>query len=285
MKKFSVRQEDHGKRLDVFLREHTANLSAKKLKNHLLLFSCKINGKFERFASYKVQSGDSIEFNDKLKEQKLNSFDPNVVLFEDEDFLIINKPPGLICEEEAICEYLKKNYSLAHRLDKQTTGILILAKNSWALEQICEQFKKRKVKKTYLCIVEGFVDQNIFEVNKPLKKSVFFDGGGIWQPHPKGLKAHTSFKTVDKNKKVSLLKCYPTTGRTHQIRVHLADKGYPILGDYLYEAKVLSQLIKRFMLHSYAIEFLHPKTKKITSIEVDPPEDFIEMLDKYNLNL
>lgn len=282
IKNFSVKTKDAGKRLDVFLRENIEGLSAKKLKEALLFFTCKVNQKVERFASYKVKSGDLISFNQQLYHSESPKYDEKIILYEDEHYLVINKPPHLTCDIEKINQFLNKNLYLVHRLDKQTTGILVLAKNLQALSSMEDLFRKRKVEKNYFAIVVGSFSYPKIKVSKPIKKVQTFDGGGLWQCHPQGLKALTVFNLIEAQKKISLVKCQPVTGRTHQIRVHLAQLGFPLLGDYLY-GKEQAIIYKRFMLHSACLQFVHPYTQQKLSIEASAPLDFCSILAKHNI--
>lgn len=234
----------------------------------------------ERFASTVVGQGDRISLDLANFSDSLIKFeDPARVLYEDETILIYDKPPGVNCDQGGVVERLKKgrpSIQLAHRLDRETTGVLVFAKTRAAYEALLDQFKKRHVNKKYLAVVDGFVPSPRGRIKNRLGKLREWAGQAIWgavKP-PKGLSAVTDWERLKWSSSASLLICYPKTGRTHQIRAHLAGMGHPILGDFQY-GKDFQCVYKppRILLHAEEICFLHPLTNQETRCSAPIPSD------------
>lgn len=246
----TVKKEEEGLRLPNFIQSRLSNpLSLKAIKKMIEENGCRINGRLERFASYHVKVGDVIVF--------IPTMPVDIkILYEDEHLAIIDKPAFKLCEtEKGIL-----GWHLAHRLDKETTGCLLLAKNKEIEQALTALFKNREVEKEYLAIVEGIL--------KP--------SGSIEEPI-EGQAAKTTWKVEKKlTMNRSLVRCYPETGRTHQIRIHLASLGHPIVGDWKYRSVSPA---KRILLHAARIGFVHPMTQQWLSIESPTPSDFNEALN------
>ena len=240
------------------------------------------------------------------------------VLYENENLLVVNKPVGLIVDRSdthdqyTLQDWVEENIDLSketqepqkaggypsgffsrsgivHRLDKDTSGVIITAKNQRTFDFLQKQFQKREVGKKYAAIVYGHlkdIDENqLFTVNAPIarnpgnrEKFAIVDGGK---------EAVTEFKIIKKIKEkddlYSVMECYPKTGRTHQIRVHLAALGNPVVGDKLYSGKTrFKKNRRRFprqLLHASEITFKDPKDKKMITVKSDIPADIANMLD------
>ena len=228
------------------------------------------------------------------------------IVFEDDFLLVINKPTGMVVnisetsQFNTVQELLQKKLKLdpedksefgqrggvVHRIDKDTSGLLVVAKNEKVFNGLKAQFISRDVKKEYLALVLGEVEEGNFEVSAPLKRN------------PKnrlkmavvrgGKEAVTRFeliKVVDEGQmEASLLKCYPETGRTHQIRVHLACLNHPVVGDEIYMTKKQQSLVaetyKRLMLHAWKIKLVHPITKENLALEASLPTEFQALYSK-----
>jgi 23S rRNA pseudouridine1911/1915/1917 synthase len=225
------------------------------------------------------------------------------IVFEDKYLLIINKPPGWIVNEAkttkgkpVIQSWLKKNKEyeivtsrkmrsgIVHRIDKQTSGILIVAKNKDAFENIQTQFKERKVKKTYLALLHGKLVPDEGSVEAPVGRLPWNrERFGVL---PGGRKALTKYKVENYFKKekdaFSLVEFYPKTGRTHQIRIHAKYLNHPIVSDSFYAGRKTSRSDKkwcpRLFLHALKIEFNHPKNMKNVSFKSELPEDLTSVI-------
>lgn len=241
--------------------------------------------------------------------------DPKVI-YEDEQLLILDKPSGWIVNEakttrgkETVQEWLSKRaYSLAkdtgmrsgivHRLDKETSGILVVAKTKLAFENIQEQFKKRLVKKTYTALVHGKVEPEEGSINAPVGRLPWNrERFGVL---PGGREAETLYRVITNyklstkggsasggqitNTEFTLLELMPKTGRTHQIRVHLKYLGHPIVSDEFYAGRKTARADRtwcpRLFLHASGFKFTHPSTKKLVSIDSELSADLISSLKK-----
>ena len=290
-----VTPQEHGWTLLAFLKEkYKGSFSSNKIKKAIESKSCKINGRIEVFSSYQVRLDDRIEFNPPAEEASSSKI---AVVFEDEFFAVINKPPGLISENEKVLASIgipSKNWRLVHRLDKDTSGLLFLAKSSLAEEAGKLLFSQREVQKIYLAIVDGRVKEKEGVIDNLLGKKGGYQGQTLYgKVKEKGLRAITHFKSLAIGKSASLVLCDLKTGRTHQIRVHFSEKGHPILGDSQYGQKGFesSYLTFRHLLHAWKLSFIHPFTKQTIEIEAPLPNDFkiaLELLfaisDTRNLN-
>ena len=217
------------------------------------------------------------------------------ILYEDEKLLVIDKPPGIVVNrantvsEKTIEDWVNETYhttmdraGIVHRIDKETSGILLIAKTPEAFRELQRQFKEREVKKTYLALVHGKLVPEEGEINAPV-------GRLPWNTErfgvvPGGKEAVTRYKAVScqlsavSKEHITLVELYPETGRTHQIRVHLKYINHPIIGDYLYAGRKVSRRDRagdapRVMLHAWKISFIHPGTKKVLAIESPIPDD------------
>ncbi len=295
---YTVTEKDENQRLD--------NLLVKILKGvpkshvYRIIRSGEIRVNKKRYtANDKLVIGDLI----RIPPIQTKSVTPNFVpsntfpiLFEDDYFLIIDKPDGVACHGGSgvsfgIIEQLRKSYpnakflELAHRLDKETSGILILAKKRSALVGIQDLIKNNQVKKHYLALTNGVWDSTTKNVKQPLFKYLTKDGERrVRVDRENGQFSQTIFKVITKYKNYTLVKAELKTGRTHQIRVHLQCSGYPILGDVKYgDFELNKELIKtgfkRMFLHAFHLEFIHPITDQIITIESQLPKELKVFVD------
>ena len=232
-----------------FLQGRLGDYSGKFLRKLLEANLCRINGKVERFGSRSLQGGDAVELAPSWKSglaPKPLHFD---TLYEDECLKIVNKPAGWVCAD---AKPFGPNHFLVHRLDKDTTGLLMVAKGVSSRDELMELFKQRKVAKQYVALVDGTPKEK-----EGVRKSLLARKGPMsWGSAQKGLTAITHWKTLSVGKQASLLLCEPETGRTHQIRVHMAEMGHPILIDRHYAKSFRCPLfIQRPLLHAYQLQF------------------------------
>lgn len=277
---WQVSRKEAGIRLIAFLQKHLqTDRSVRYIKRCIEGNLCKVNGSVERFASKVLKEKDRIELNPKWEQQQAKEkISPPQVIYEDDYYRIVDKPPKLSCEEKNFRPFL-----LTHRLDKDTSGLLILAKSKDAEEQMMQLFEKRQVGKSYLAIVDREVEKESGIIESRLVKKISYQGGAIWSSGggKDSKEAITHWKRLGKGNKATLLHCEPKTGRTHQIRVHLSEMGYPILGDFQYCRKFSCPVAaERQMLHAYEVIFPHPFFKQVISLQAPLPQDFIAVLKK-----
>lgn len=257
----------------------------------------KVNGKIVK-PSYKSQSRDKIEIEiDEPKEVDLVAQDiPLDIVYEDKDILVINKQKGLVVHPgngnpdgtlvNAILNYCKDSLSgiggeirpgIVHRIDKDTSGLLIVAKNDKSHINLSEQIKNHEVKKTYIALVRGNTKENQATIDMPIARST--KDRTKMAVSKTGKNAVTHFKVLERFDGYTLLEVNIETGRTHQIRVHLAQIGYPIVGDSVYSNGKNPFGVEGQMLHSYRLKFKHPISGKDMELEAPLPDYFIEVLN------
>lgn len=243
-------------KLVAFLQGQLGNYSGKFIRRLLEANLCRINGRIERFGSKVVKGGDSIELAPSWQSLLIRKMGRIATIYEDELLKVINKPAGFICEDREVVKAFGPNHYLVHRLDKDTTGLLILAKNIQMRDELMALFEGREVHKEYLALVDGVPKENEGTRKSLLAKKGAYEGQTIWGSSPRGLTAITHWKKLAVGKNASLVLCTPETGRTHQIRVHMAEMGHPILVDRQYAKQFrCQQFIQRPLLHAFRLQF------------------------------
>ena len=303
MKKFIVEYEDINKRLDIYLSENNEELSRSAIQRLIEEEKIQINNKKAK-ASYKVQLGDKINIKEvpakeiELKAQNI----PLEIIYEDDDIIVINKPKGLVVHPangnpdgtlvNAIMAICKDSLSgiggeirpgIVHRLDKDTSGILIVAKNDQAHVNLSEQIKNREVKKTYIALVRGVVKENAATIDMPIARSK--NDRKKMAVDRKGKNAITHIKVLKRYNEYTLLEVNIETGRTHQIRVHLSEIGHPVVGDVVYSNGKNKFGVVGQCLHAKSLDFKHPVTGKEMHLEAELPEYFKKIVDELNNEL
>ena len=255
-----------------------------------------VNGKRIK-ASYKVKNGDKIEIEEeKPKEIELKAQNiPLEILYEDNDIIIVNKPKGMVVHPangnpdgtlvNAIMAICKDSLSgiggeirpgIVHRLDKNTSGAIIVAKNDKAHIELSKQLKNHEIKKTYIALVRGIVKENNATINMPIARSK--TDRKKMAVDKNGKEAITHFKVLERFDDCTLLEVNIETGRTHQIRVHLSHIGYPIIGDDVYSNGKNRWNVKGQCLHAKSLDFKHPITGKQMHIEAPLPKYLTDIL-------
>ena len=320
--KFSVDSNNNGKRLDVFLSENIGQFTRSFLKKLIEDNQVKLNNKITPLSSTKVKYKDLIIVN--IVDKNTKDIVPKKinldVIYEDKNILIINKPKGMVVHPgtgnyentlvNALLYKYKKNLSdingtlrpgIVHRIDKETSGLLVIAKNNFAHANLGEQFSKHTIERKYLCLAWGVVRP----LNGKISTLITRDKKNrqlMTVSDINGKKAITNYKTIKVFNikdipKISLIECKLETGRTHQIRVHLKYKGTSLLGDKQYGKKNVKfkKINNEFFmklnelsgqaLHAKTLGFIHPVSTKWMSFNTDLPDGFKKILNLLkNLN-
>lgn len=295
--KFEVTESDSGERIDKFITECIDSLTRSYIQKMITQEHCFVNGKAVK-ASYRVKDGDEVAFS--LPE----SVEPDIaaeeipldILYEDEDVLIVNKPKHMVVHPapghysstlvNAVMYHCKGSLSgingvmrpgIVHRIDKDTSGSLIICKNDMAHNCIAAQLKEHSVNRIYHAIVFGVLKEDEMTIDAPLgrdprdrlKMAVL----------PGGKRAVTHIQVLKRFEKFTYVACRLETGRTHQIRVHMAHIGHPILGDEVYASGRKSPVkCEGQVLHAKTIGFIHPKNGEYMEFNAPLPEEFSHLL-------
>lgn len=296
--KFTVSITDTGCRIDQFLKRQIKEKSRESIKNHLKSGNIKVNGKRVK-ANYRIKLNDEIEYNI-IPEGKIHPEDIDInVIYEDDDIVVIDKPSGLLthptCKNKngTLVNGLLKRFKklsdsgserpgIVHRLDRFTSGLILIAKNDDTATTLKEEFKNRDVQKEYIAIVEGVVKEKCGISKTPIGRA--FGRGCKMRIKGKKFKdAETRWDLLEILGNVaSLLSVKPRTGRTHQIRVHMKEMGHPIIGDRLYKHKRSNApvTLERQALHAHKLAFSHPKTGNPMHFESEIPTDMVNLMIK-----
>lgn len=245
-----------------------SHYSNKQIRQAIDLACCRLNGRINRIATTPVNIKDRIEIDLKRYEAlKKTNLQRWPLLFEDPFFKILEKPRGELSD-------IKAYPGLVHRLDKETSGLIIQAKTKQIEEAFKVLFKEQKIEKTYLALVEGVMKEELI-LTWPILRGGKIKGfetfkADLSRKDPKGKSAWTRVIPLKVINGKTLVECFPKTGRTHQIRIHLMNASYPIVGDMLY-GKNQDPLIHRMMLHAVSLSFPHPVTHKEISFRSSQP--------------
>ena len=295
--KINAAEENKGERLDKFIADNSdisRSYAAKLCEDGLVL--C---GEKQLLKKYKILGTEEITIN--VPEPEEHSIEPeNIplnIVYEDSDVIVVNKPQGLCvhpapgnergtlvnglvyhCGDELSAINGVIRPGIVHRIDKDTSGLLIVAKNNEAHLKLSEQLKERKAMRKYVALVNGNIKEDSGTINKPIgrnpsdrkKMAVVFGGR----------EAVTHFNVLERFGQYTLVECILETGRTHQIRVHMASIGHSIVGDPLYGIKKEKFNLNGQLLHAKTIGFVHPRTDKMMKFTSDIPEYFENVLEK-----
>lgn len=292
---------DVGKRLDNFIVQNVDNLTRSYIKNLIDDELVTVNGKKQK-AGYSLKENDIIniqipedkEANIKAEDIKLN------IMYEDDDILIVDKEKGMVVHPA------KGNYSgtmvnslmyshkdklssingtirpgIVHRIDKDTSGILVVAKNDNAHKKLSEQFKVHSITRKYIALVKGIIKEDTMDIDYPIGRSSK-DRKKMAVTYKNSKEAKTHIKVLKRfyNSNVTLVEATLETGRTHQIRVHMAYVGHPLVGDEVYGKKDPRFKIEGQMLHAKTLGFIHPTKNSYIEFESNLPEYYLEILKK-----
>lgn len=290
--------EESTERLDKYL-SNVLDISRSKVQNLIKQDKVKVNGKTEK-ESFKVSNGDRIEVDDDL-DFSIDVEPENLkldIVYEDPYLMIVNKESGMVVHPapgnynhtlvNAVLYHLDKGKTknmrpgIVHRIDKDTSGLMVVAKTDDALEKLSLMIKNKEIERKYLAIVDGIIGPASGTIDAPIGRDPK-NREKMCVTSENSRNAITHFKVLKRFKSNTLVLCKLDTGRTHQIRVHMAYIGHPITNDPLYENKNASSFGQ--MLHSYSIDFVHPITQKHLHFDVEPPKEFQEYLQKLENNL
>lgn len=296
--KIFVEQNYKGYRLDKYISKIRKDFSRNHIQKLINDGKVEVNGKTEK-KSYQVQTNDQIiiyKEKPKVLDLKKKEMDLDII-YEDHEIIVINKPVGLIVHPvkgnrtntlvNALLAYSDKlgningtiRPGIVHRLDKNTSGAILVAKTQESLNELQKQFKNRETKKIYRTILKGTLPYNSGKIDAPIgrdpnnrtKMAVIKENSK---------KAITKFRVLDRFKNYTYVEVDLKTGRTHQIRVHFSHLGYPIIGDQKYGEKEKIFDLQHHLLHAYKIGFNHPLKKEWVEYKAELPEEFLKILSK-----
>jgi len=293
----TVTATESGLRLDVFLSAYVGSRTA--AERSIALGNCTVNGAV-RPKSFKLSVGDTVQFS-LLETPEISAEPENIpldIVYEDDDLIVVNKPKGMVVHPavgnysgtlvNALLYHCRGALSsvggefrpgIVHRIDKDTSGLLVVAKNDIAHRALSEQLQNRTLSRTYECVIIGAFKDNFGVIDLPIGRSP--NDRKKMAVVPNGRRAVTHWELLAKYSGYSHLRCKLETGRTHQIRVHLAHIGHALLGDKTYgktpSVALATAPISRVMLHAERITLPHPVSGKILKIVAPLPPDFIEL--------
>lgn len=305
-----VTESHSGKRLDLFIQHHEAHISRNRIQTLLAEGLALVNGGAEK-PGYKVKAGDrvTLDLPERPMHEVLPENIPLTVVYEDDSLIVVNKPAGLVVHPapgnytgtlvnallfhygglpsspaagQDDAEAGRERAGIVHRLDKDTSGVMVVARTPEALAALSAQFKQRVVRKNYLAVVAGVIKKGSGAIEAPIGRHV---------KERKKISVHTAspreavtlFRVKERFRNATLVEVEIKTGRTHQIRVHMAHVGHPVLGDRTYghagDAKIGELQIGRQMLHAESLSLLHPRTGHPMTFLAPPPPDMQQVIE------
>ncbi len=295
---------DEANRIDKYLVEKLSDFSRSRIQSFIRDGHVLINHKVAQKGGATVEKGDLIEVSippiteTNLIPEKI-SLD---IIFENNDLIVINKPAGLVVHPgaghssgtlvHAILNHAPElegiggehRPGIVHRLDKDTSGIILVAKNDKSHQFLQDQFRNRNVQKTYYALTDGFPPTNVGRIEAPIGRDPSHRKQMAIVPLQRGREAQTEYKVIEKYQNHSLVAAYPHTGRTHQIRLHLAFIGCPIVGDRIYGHRKQMLLAKRQMLHAFQIKILIPGSSEQREFIAPIADDMNELIQELKEN-
>ncbi len=292
-----VDESYNGIRIDKYLAEILPDFSRSRIQQLIEEGYVEVND-LETKSNYKVKTGDIISAEwpeDEELEVEAEEMDLDI-LYEDSDVIVINKPKGMVVHPGAgntkhtlvngllaHCKDLSGingvlRPGIVHRIDKDTSGCLVVAKNDLAHQNLSEQLSSKTMRRTYLALVHGVLSHNVGTIEAPIGRDKN-DRQKMTVTSIGSRPAVTHFKVIQRYEKMTLVECQLETGRTHQIRVHFQYIGYPIVGDPKYSIKNTLDTEGQ-CLHAYKIEFRHPRTNELMQFSAEMPDVFKKVLEE-----
>jgi len=300
MKITTTIEKDDISRADIYVTEVLDSYSRSQVKKLFTEGNITINNTPIK-PSYKLKEGDVLQIIDNIEPFKIEAVNLNLeIVYEDDHVLVVNKPKGLNVHPSvsnhdtslvSFLLYHTKNLSykggpdrpgIVHRIDKDTSGLLVVAKTDQAYDALVDQFKQKKTKRIYQAICYNPFTEASGTINAPISRDL--NNRTKMAVNPEGKHATTHFKVIKQNAQFSYLECELETGRTHQIRVHMAYINHPLVGDTTYGPKKNPLIHDGQALHARLIGFYHPVTHEFLEFEVEPTESFTSTLNLLNLN-
>ncbi len=296
MKELIVDENNHLKRLDIYLTselDESRNFILKNIKNENIL----VNDKKTK-GGYLVKTGDKISIKDMTVDTSVKAENIDIeILYEDDDIIVVNKKSGMVVHpgngnhsgtlvnalmyhtDDLSDEGGSERCGIVHRIDKDTSGVLLIAKTNKAHSILGEDFKNKKIKRKYIALVHGIIDNNKGKIDAPIGRDKI-DRKKMCVTDSNSKKAVTNFTVLDRFKNTTLLELVLETGRTHQIRVHMEYIGHPVVNDPVYSNRKCYNDYGQ-MLHAKYLGFNHPITKEFMEFSVEPEKELNEILEYY----
>lgn len=297
---YIIDKENAGKRLDIYINEMNDNFTRSYIKTlneegYILVNNKKVK------AGYSLKENDVIILNekeDKLSNISAEKIDLNI-MYEDDDIIIIDKEKGMVVHPangnytgtlvNSLMYSHVNNLSsingvirpgIVHRIDKDTTGILVVAKNDNAHKKLAEQFKVHSITRKYVALVKGIIKEDELDIDAPIGRNIT-DRKKMAVTNKNSKEAKTHIKVLERffDSNVTFIEATLKTGRTHQIRVHMTSLGHPLLGDEVYGRKDMRFKVKGQLLHAKTLGFIHPTTNKYIEFNAKPHEEFQNILE------
>lgn len=297
---FRVKKSERGVRLQAFLHKMLENQSHKKIKEAIDKKDVFVNGKNVFIANWNLKPNDRVEFraSDSPATLELNRYQFVQVIFEDDYLLATNKPPhvdydSFVAQVNAYLKRMKPRgfypyLGQMHRLDKETSGLLLFTKKK-AANTLADQFRNRTIRKEYVAVVMGAIPVEHEVIEERLEKKKL-PGGRKVSVSKEGKASRTEYWVKERYEEATLLRILLGTGRTHQIRVHLSERGFPVWGDKLYgpvqvglTKSLRDQKINRHALHAHRLELQHPITHAKMKLMAPIPKDMEALIDYFRL--
>ena len=297
---YIVQKDDVSKRLDIYLSEKNSDITRSYVKNLIDEEKILVNGK-------KVKSGYKLKLNDKIEMEIVEKVAQNIIpedipldiVYEDEDIIIVNKPKGMVVHPangnytgtvvNSLMNSHKNNLStingvirpgIVHRIDKDTSGIIVVAKNDNAHKILSEQFKVHSIKRKYVALVKGIIKEDHLTIDKPIgRSSKDRKKMAVTDKNSRRAVTHISVLKRFYASNVTLVEAELETGRTHQIRVHMASLHHPLVGDEVYGKKDPKFKVQGQMLHAKYLGFEHPRDNRFVEFDSELPEYFQKILN------